>query len=361
MSNILQQSTAAVGYSFGLEPVYTQSTPSLYDIKVDSMTPLTATPGSNVSLSLTFNKSVINVQQNNEMLFMFDLSSADGTNVMTIQNILGLLKSISISINDGEEIKVNSGIQIKSLFSDFLRDNAKNLYSKLQLTRSTEWVDGTFTGITPSTDKRCYVDLFALYPSLRGFISHEKGIRSMKFTFEFASIPSSAGDAGLICVSSTTSNAYNSSVSFKNCSLLRMITRINDSALLAQPTGDKHLMLVNRSDLKVVSGVDWNTIGNEYSFKVSDYCKKANLKSVKCAFYNRSGTSAYNSVSSEKLYSGAKYISFKIGEIGGATDYSLDLRGDQHLSYMYEIQSQQRRAGGYTLPNSLLTHTNNLG
>lgn len=288
------------------------------------------------------------------------LANSSGTDAPTFKNPWALFKSIQLQVDELKIPELDT-TQILLQVADTLaqQHSVSRVYKHMQNFRNEvgETLNGESVG-TSSSNTISY-NLMLVFPFLQDYIN--KGFfKQISFKFVFQD---SVATAATICkwiVSNTTSLPYGTNITVTTMKMIRLVQYTNEPTLL-KDTQPISLVFPNyKSCSEVYTAKSWNTTGTD---KLTVDINKIFLPydiimGVSFHLFPTGLISAYNDADSCKLYSGAKYVGFRVL---WKNRVILDLTGDANKQrrYRYEIELYKNR-NGTDIPNSCLTYGDNL-
>jgi len=351
--NDLQKNKKDVMRNMMHEPIFQNTGPSLLQQDIDhtTFTPNeNVKPGQKPSCDITYGSRDIR-EEKNAGIIKFRVDTLDGTNHGTYKyDVLSFIDYLEFEINGSKDKLIFSGQdELQQLFSDWIKEYTGFDIPVGQWLAKYRHEFNTFNGVEvdDTAGKYFYLPLEPFIPFIKDVVVNGL-LNNVRLQVRFASIAVNAKDATRVCLSNTTANAYNSSITFNDISFMREYVIINDIRRVLRPELKSVLIPIPQFEKKIYSQA-WSTVGgNKIEFKLSDIAKRKNIQSVSVIV--RKNESAFNAVDSQKKYSGYNYIQWKIRQQFGErheldfTDESLD-----HTRRLrsYEIEVHRKRYGRY--------------
>lgn len=189
------------------------------------------------------------------------------------------------------------------------------------------------TDTTATNNMLCSIPLFVLFPYMKNMSNGFVNV--ITYEIRFADNTSTIVGNTAFVQSSDTSNAYNDLITYKDIKIRRVFNRLQTGALLEKPMLKN---LVTKHEIKRES-VRFDSVGaNVAVFKFSDFAWHQTVK--KCCLWvdAPADRTTYNDADASKLYSGPRYIGWKIVKDGkDLLDYSLPV---EHLKARRDYQQQ---------------------
>ncbi len=349
-----------VGYTYSDKPVFPIG-PSLYFQSKYSCNPPILSLSNGSQSNFTLQPSRDDVYCIHDIVLRWTTTNVSATETCKVYNPFALLSSVKMLINNVEVSYLRDQFEIMSAVSRWLKSNNEStIYNALAKIRNNTAKNFTADEFTASSTTYHQLPLFVIFPELEGIVVNLSGLQRLDFQFVFQSNANSPAINNLFCQSNTTSNAYDSDLTYSNIECEVKYTRHTD-ARAWKPLGN-YLMNTRKYLTKQISNIAWNVVGtNNFTINLSnDWAKTNRIEQVSVFFYDVAGNSAYNSASACKFLSGAKYASFIVRS---RSNVVLDLQQvvkDSHNRKEYEMQVYKNR-NGVEEPLELLNETTDLG
>jgi hypothetical protein len=310
--------------------IFQTASPSVYQEDYEEMSfnpPSQNKPGTVLKCRISLKRDKVDVESDH--FISWDTNTTDATNYPTFYNdALSQVQSIYFQFNDGStKISFADNNAIFNAFQEYFCELLKEgksvtLAYKKFMANLTSFSSGVT--VTSAASKHFYLWLNPLI-NFKNLIT-TGSVEYVDVTLQFAAAPTDANNALRICKSSTTSAAYKQNViTFDNVAYGRTFTRLRDSALIPRNyfNDGSSVIIVQRVDELVVSGISWNTPGTDRFTKKLSEISKSEVQSLK-AFVVKAGTLAYNDASAGIKYSGPNYITWARKELFGTEKLKLD-------------------------------------
>lgn len=309
-TTLINQNVKPVAYDYNSTPIHVISTAN-YEEKTFSTTPptLQLSQGSNTSIEMTWSSDDIYIIE--KIFLEWVATNADATNAPTFKNAFQTLSSFKCWVNGSEKVYLQDQQQIQAKVCHYL-EQFERPYN--QMCDIRDEVGQTLAGetIPVSGTKNFELNLFWLVPELKKMVVNGSGIYKVKFDIVFSQNTNSPVTNGYFVTSNTTSNAYSTNLTYSQIQIRQCLTRHTDARMYKtlQPSS----MVCNKFDTVMRAGISWNVpTTDQVTINLSnDLTKRDRILGLRCWLFNNSGSTAYNSASNCKMFSGPSVIAYKV-------------------------------------------------
>ena len=340
------------------ENIYVVDRCQLEEVNVLFSVPTISNPaGNNSRVDLTWSQQEI--YKIDGLYLEFEIRNNSLTESPTYMHaIASYFQDIRLLINKNEVVFHKDRQQIICAVANNLRlYNEANLYQRLQETRTE--VGKTLVGENVPVNSSLFVslDLFLLFPFLRGFVPNLSGITRLEVEVNFANNTSSLLN-GLFVRSNTTSNAYGSNLDYKSIRIRQQLSRHSDARMYKNVLPVSYLL--DKFETKFYQH-DWTTGVAPLNVDLNlAFAKRKKIVGVHVFIQRNADITAYNDADCGKFYSGNQYIGYRILSKSKEIlkhDIITENRKDR---IKYAIDSNRRRWSS-ELPFEILTLSSDLG
>lgn len=296
----------------------------------------------------------------NDIVLTTTAITTDGTNLFTFYSPFKLLDSVKLYVNGSVISWLQDGYHVDCAANTYFRERVLS-DELLEEQQSVINNLSTFSGdqIT-TTGTQIRFSMFKLFPFLKDMILNVSGIRRLQFDVTFASNKNSLANTQ-IGKSSTTSNAYNASISYTNLQFETFYYQAS-SADLIQPI-PKMLMRTSNYYTFQSPNVSWTNVGTDnYLLQLNTaYPNIPKLaQGVHVFLYdNVNSGGAYNASTASQFSSGASVFSYHIRYQGSTLfDTTTDLTGRRNYeSLVYKSRNIRQSK----MPHNLIANSDLMG
>lgn len=290
------------------------------------------------------------------------MSTADAVNSFKFYNPYCLLQQVKLYING-----VSSGYtwlqdvyQVREAYESYVRDNVTSGDYQQELCRvmnNTSILAGdTVTNASPIQVRW---NMLKLFPALKNIILNKGGVKSLQFDVTFCTNQNTTMN-NQFGVSTTTANAYSSSITYSGLQFNVLYNEAGDSRMIT-PVNPGLFRFKNFYTAQVPN-ISWNSVGvDNVLIQLSTLFPQVNrlVQGVSLFLWdNTNSGSAYNSATGGQFFSGANYIAYKINSRGNIL---IDLsQPATHLQQRRKYDAdvwKSRNKTGKDMPFNLMTQS----
>lgn len=313
--------------------------------------------GNNTRIDLTW--SLQDLYRIEGLNLEFEIRNTSATESPTFMHaIASYFADFKLLINKVEVVFHKDRAQLICAVANNLRlYDESRVYHKLQQTRME--VGKTLVGenVPVSSSVFASIDLFLLFPFLRGFIPNVSGIQRLELEINFANNTSSLLN-GLFVRSNTTSNAYGSNLEYRSIKIRQQQARHSDARLYKNVFPVSYLL--DKFETKLYNH-DWTVGGQPLNVDLNlAFAKRKKIVGLHIFIQRPAEITAYNDSDCGKFYSGNQVIAYRI--LSKSKEIiKHDVIGENRKDRIkYSLDTNKRR-WGTELPFEILTLSTDLG